>query len=317
MPIQLLAPEDVVSGDFGRWGIYGKNGRGKTWLARSIPPNLPTLVVSCDQENVKPLRGLRHVRVVKLSEWDDIGEVLQQLQYGFDGRYGGLKTKGGLYLPGTSTPDPDVLSGKRPFFRVVIFDTWSRVQALAVNMVIGYKRLTPADAIKFISKPPKTPKGWDAWQTVGALSGEWMRYFEELPIHCLFLFQESVRDVETIEQGKIRQVGPLLTPMAAQHAYDTLELIGRLYVTLGDSGAPEEDDEEAEDDEEEDDDDLAGEVSGTKTTVYDPWMSPKAEEVRNLFIGQHPNYFAKGPTHKLGRIVKAPDFTTLLETLEL
>lgn len=292
--LHVASAEDLVTGQFGRWGIYGKNGRGKTFFARSVPPEFPTLVVSCDLENVKPLRGLAHVKVVKITRWSDLGKVLGMLQRG-------------LLLP-NGEPDPKILSGERKYFRLVIFDTWTRVQALAVNKIVGYERVSPQDAIKFIETAPRTPKGYDAWQQIGALTGEWMRYFEELPIHCLFLFQEGTRKVLSDDRTTIEEVGPMLTPLALTHAKDTLELIGRLYVTLGRPGTPEEAIEEEELI------DLSGNI--TDNPASDPWMNPHAQEVRNLFIGQHPYFFAKGPTHKLGRIVTDPKFGDLVSSLE-
>jgi hypothetical protein len=292
--VQIMDPDNIVSGKFGRWGIYGENGVGKTFVARSIPPNLPTWVISADQENIKPLKGIPHIKATKINHWNDLGSILQVLH-------------AGLLLP-NGQPNPDVLSGKKPFFRVIMFDTWTRIQSLAVNKVIGYERLTPQQAMKFLEVGPKTPRGWEPWQQVGALAGEWMRYFEELPIHVLFLFQEGTREGVDENFQKVSKIGPDLTPSALRHAKDTLEVIGRLYVTLG------QDESQDESAQEEKPIDLEAVLSGAPQAS--PWMDPAAREVRNLLIGKHPNYFAKGPTHKLGRII--PDFTFqhLLDSLE-
>src|SRR6266487_3260913 len=106
VPFRLLKPENVASAGLAKIGIFGDNGSGKTTLLSTIPPSLPTLVVSADEENVDPLRGLDHVRVVKVTEWDQLRGVLQFL-----------------------AKDP-----KNPF-KVLAFDTWTRMQALAINQV--------------------------------------------------------------------------------------------------------------------------------------------------------------------------------------
>ncbi len=279
-PIQFLAPEQVLTGMYVHYGIYGRNGTGKTTLLSTVPKELPMLVVSADQENVKPLIGRPNTRVAVISLWEQLAQIYDFLRKG-------------LLLP-NGQPDPDVLSGRKPFFRVLAFDTWSRMQGIAANKVIGYQRMSPEDAMKFISVAPKTARGYDAWQQIGALAGEWMRYFEELPIHCIFLFQEGIREIDGPYGGKLVEVGPLLTPLAAQHAKDTLEIVGRLYVETADEGG----------------DDLLGGVVSQSHRI-----DPSAVEVRKLLIGQEPPFFAKGPTHKLGRVIEDPTWEKLTASL--
>lgn len=272
--IQLLKPEEVASSRLARWGIYGKNGAGKTYFLRSIPQELPTLVVSADEENVDPLKGLPHIRVVKVNRWSDVTDVFLYLQDKFR--------------------DPDIASWKKPFFRVIAFDTYTRIQGLALNFIVGYDIAKPGEEAKYVTQAPRLPKGYDAWQQIGALAGEWMRYFQRLPIHTIFLFQETTRPPKT-EYDDI-ETGPALTPQALYVAKDTLKIVGRLYVVpdaQGDGGA----------------DDL---------TLHNPMRDivPHRKEKRMLLVGSHERYFAKGPTHILGYTVEDPTWDKLAVTLQ-
>jgi len=108
--LSLLTVEDVVTSSLARWGIYSDNGVGKTTLISTIPRNKKVLVVSADQENVKPLRGHQdHIRVYKMSRWDELDDILRLLQ------------------------------SKQNPFDVCVFDTWSRIQGLCINHIVGYE----------------------------------------------------------------------------------------------------------------------------------------------------------------------------------
>lgn len=265
MPLQISKAEDITSAGLARWGLYGENGVGKTTFLRSLcrcedgkpdPHCVPTLVVSADQENVKPLRGAKHIRVAKLDQWQQLKDVL-------------------LFVKSDKCP-----------YKALAFDTWTRLQALAINMVIGYEPKTDEEVLKFIVSAPKIPRGFEAWQQVGALSAEWMRYFMRTPLHVIFLLQEQGKE----EDGETK-VGPALTRSALVAAKESLELVGRLYV------------------EQEGGSDLNLEETSTKG------IDIGTKEVRKLLLGKHPRYFAKGPTHLLGYVVDNPDWPTLAKSL--
>lgn len=279
MPLTILKPDDVATAGLARWGIYGLNGSGKTSFIATIPPNIPTLVASADDENVDPLLGLKHLRVTKLSRWEDMADLLDFV-------------------------DTGLASGK-PFFKCLVFDTWTRIQALAVNKLVGYDLIQPGQEVKYISRMPTLPKGWDAWQQAGALAGEWMRYFQRRRIHLIFLFQEQKREPKEHTMD-IVEVGPALTPTALVHAKDTLKIIGRLYVApqAGTNG------------EQKEGDDL-------NLVLTDSLSSPAAlrrvdpnrQEQRMLLIGKHDLYFTKGDSRRLGYVVPEPTWGKLAVTL--
>jgi hypothetical protein len=195
--VKILRAEEVASSDLARWGIYAKNGVGKTTFLTSIPPEIPTLVVSADNENVKPLKGFNHIRVVKVDKWDDLLAVYQYLK-----------------------------SDKNKF-KCVAMDTWTRMQVLAMNKITGYSA-SGEDAEKFISQIPKVAGGFQHWQQIGALAAEWMRYFIQLPLHVIFLLQEADKESKT-DEGVV-ETGPMLTPWALTELKESLERVGRMYV---------------------------------------------------------------------------------------
>src|SRR5438128_12531556 len=105
---RLVTAEDVASSRLARIGLYADNGVGKTTFLTTVPGR--GLVVSADQENVKPLKGhADHIRIWKMNDWNDLDDILHLLQ-------------------GKDTP-----------FEWCAFDTWSRVQDMAINAVVGYE----------------------------------------------------------------------------------------------------------------------------------------------------------------------------------
>ena len=304
MTITVTRPEALVAAALARWGLYGDNGTGKSTFLSTVPPGLLTLVVSVDQENVKPYKGKPHIWVAKISEWDDVGEVYRMLA-----------------APGTSTlfkqiikaslADPEqaplvkarmadaaVLSGQKPFWDVVGFDTWTRVQGLAANFKVGYKLIQPGKELEYLKRVPTTPKGWDEWGQIGALSNEWMGNFLRLPIHTIFLFQEMLKEPKEGSSG-IAQVNMALTPSAVTRTKEVLEMVGRLYVAL--------DGKEV---------DAADAVLGTldeKQALRT--VNAQAKERRMLLVGKHDLYFAKGDTRRLGYVVEEPTWDKLAVTL--
>lgn len=269
MALSLLRPDEVSSARLARWGIYGENGVGKTTFLSTIPPSIPTLVVSADDENVKPLRGLDHVRVCKVRTWQDVCELFLEIR--------------------RITESQDFKEGKAKFFKLIAFDTWTRIQDLALGHVVGYEAAESGREKDYISRIPKRPRDWDQWAQVGSLSGEWLRYFIRLPLHVIFLFQEMTHRPR-FEQDII-VTEPALRPEALASAKEALDIIGRLYVTSSEQGGNL---------------DLSGERS----------ISPHTKEQRMLLLGKHPRYFAKGPTHKLGYVVESPTWQKIATILE-
>lgn len=263
--VAIQRPEDVASVGLAKLGIFGDNGAGKTTFLSTIPPELPTLVVSADEENVDQLRGLPHVRVYKIKEWGELPALLMFL----------------------------AKSPKNPF-KVLAFDTWTRMQVLATNQVVGYRVRDANEAMKFVTQIPRTPKGYEAWQNVGALAAEWMRYFERLPMHVVFLMQMMNRRENRDDPDDEGKLGPALTPFALRAAKESLKMIGHLYVDLESS------------------DGGTNELSiDIEKRVRSSDIDPNAKEIRRLLVGPHPRYATKGPTHKVGYVVENPTWEKL------
>lgn len=271
-PIEIQTPEQVATAGLARWMLYGLNGSGKTTFLSTIPTDVPTWVISADEENVDVLRGLKHVKVTKIARWNQIGEIYQRAA--------------------TALADPDVVSGKKKWFKCIAFDTWTRIQVLARNKIVLYEPAGPADAVKYIDRAPTLPKGYEAWQQIGALAGEWMRNFCRLPIHTIFLAQEEKYDPKGGNDAL--RVNAALTKTALVEAMTALKLVGRLYVSL--------EDEEGN---------ALGELG-----ALDPLHIPEdAREVRKLLVGKHPTYATKGDTRRLGYVVRDPSWAKLERAL--
>lgn len=266
--LELLRPEELVHGDHERIGVYGLNGAGKSSFLASYPAKngdgVPSLLVaSADRENVRPYAGHAHIRIVKLRSWDDLAALLRFCQAGCANR-----DKTG-----------------KPFFTGLGFDTWTRIQALEIAKKAGFKPPEPGQEAAFIDRAPGQPRGYDAWNEVGALAAQWMSYFNELPMDVCYLFQEQGREDERRPEGFT--VGPALTALADRATRDALNVFGRLYVAL-----------------ETDTVDLLTPTDGNGKAA--PTIDPDAKEARWMLLGQHGPYFAKGPTHALGHAVRNP-----------
>jgi AAA domain len=256
-----------------RMGIYGANGSGKTTLASTIPDSERVLFVSVDDENIRPVAHLKHFRVVKLRRWNDLLTIYQALA------------------------DP------RNRITTLVWDTWSRVQDLAVGKVCNYEPADPAKLAQYINSIPKNPHDWRGWGQVGALCSEWQRNFNLLPIHVIYLLQEQDRRREVEDDVK---TGPRLTPEALKGIRDSLEILGRLYVDLAapEPNAPQEDNP------------IAPALPDLLTPlVQSDRIDANVREVRRLFIGQHDRYIAKGPTHILGRVITDPTWAKIVPPL--
>lgn len=264
-PLQILRAEDVASSGLAKLGVFGANGVGKTRLLSTVPPSIPTLVVSADQENVDLLRGLGHVRVIKVNQWDELQGILS-------------------YLGKTQHP-----------FKHVAFDTWTRMQALAVNRVVNYSPRSIDEAMQFVTRVPTTPKGYDAWQNVGALAAEWMGYFLQLPMHVTFIMQQMGRKEDRNDPDENARIVPALTPWALRRALEALKMIGYLYVEDASQAGT-----------------VAADPLNLAAGTTNPYaINPNTQEVRKMLIGQHPLYATKGPTHKLGYLIEDPTWDKL------
>jgi hypothetical protein len=258
-----------------RLGIYGANGSGKTTFASTIPETERVLYVSVDDENIRPVARLKHFRVLKLRRWNDLLVIYQALAH----------------------PQNKITT--------LVWDTWSRIQDLAVGKVTGYEPSDPAKLTQYIDKIPKSPANWQGWGQVGALCSEWQRNFNILPIHVIYLLQEQDRRREVEEDVR---TGPRLTPEALKGIRDSLEILGRLYVDLEAPGANGKVDAEVPP------------PVPTLDLLSSPaqaaaQIDPDAKEVRRLFIGQHERYIAKGPTHVLGRVITDPNWDKIVPPL--
>lgn len=270
----LFVPAEKISAlTHVRLGIYGPNGAGKTTFASTIPDTERVLYVSVDDESIRPVARLKHMRVVKIRRWNDLLIVYQALAH----------------------PQNKIT--------VVVWDTWSRVQDLAVGKVCNYEPTDPAKLTQYINSIPKNPHDWRGWGQVGSLCSEWQRNFNMLPMHMVYLMQEQDRRREVEEDIK---TGPRLTPEALKGIRDSLEILGRLYVELETPTAAT---------------NGTGDALPPALPALDLLATPgqqsariesNVKEVRKLFIGQHDRYIAKGPTHLLGRVVTDPTWDRIV-----
>lgn len=278
MPLQILTPDNIPALTKFRGGIFGRNGSGKTTFCSTIPEvdevgiRHRVLVASVDIENIRPYTKHKHYRVVKLSHWNDLLDLYEMV---------------GESL-GTKAPVTDLP-----------FDTWSRMQDLAIGKVTGYNPADPDKLRQYIERIPKRPQGWDGWGQVGALMNEWMANFNRLPVHVYYLVQENDRENRT---DNYTETGPRLTPEATRGLRDALEVIGRMYVVTDD------DSPEVSTNGKADDLDVEAAKKGGVDSKHRA-INPDATEERRLFIGQHERYQTKGPTHILGRVIVNPTWT--------
>jgi energy-coupling factor transporter ATP-binding protein EcfA2 len=274
--VDLYVPQDRITAlTHARIGIYGANGSGKTTFASTIPDTERVLYVSVDDENIRPVARLKHFRVLKLRRWNDLLTIYQALAH----------------------PQNKITT--------VVWDTWSRVQDLAVGKVCNYEPSDPARLAQYINSIPKNPHDWRGWGQVGALCSEWQRNFNLLPVHMLYLLQEQDRRREVEEDIK---TGPRLTPEALKGIRDSLEVLGRLYVDL--QAAEPEKNGEGKEPLPPALPDLLGPLDQHSVKI-----EANVKEVRRLFIGQHDRYIAKGPTHLLGRVITDPDWGKVVPPL--
>lgn len=272
----LYVPADKIQAlTHVRLGIYGANGSGKTTFASTIPDTERVLYVSVDDENIRPVARLKHFRVLKLRRWNDVLKIYQALAQ-----------------PGHG-------------ITTLVWDTWSRVQDLALGKVCGYEPADLAKLSQYIDRIPRTPNGWAGWGQIGALCSEWQRYFNMLPLHIVYLLQQQDR-----RDGDDVMTGPRLTPEALKGIRDSLEILGRLYVDLeapSTNGTADTSDPNAQP--------IPAMDLLTSPQQAATFINPNAKEVRRLFIGQHERYIAKGPTNVLGRVITEPNWNKIVPPL--
>jgi hypothetical protein len=282
----FLSVESLASMEKARWAIYGRNGRGKTWFLRSIPTNLTFLYVTVGAE-----RGIRPLLPYLRTRDNPKGHLVPYVLNRWADLLGLLDVTDRLSAQGK-------IDG-------MAWDTWSRIQDLAIGKIMNYEPLTPGDERAYVDRIPKTPRGYDAWDQVGALVAEWMRYFNRRPLHQVYLLQEQDREVKWDENV---QTITRLTPSAYRALYDDMELIGRLYVDVGgqevegDAGDP-----------------ATAAILTAATEEPDKYhrlIDPDAKEVRKLFIGAHDRYWTKGNTAVLGRVIEDPTWDKLAVSLK-
>lgn len=294
--VKIVRPEDLILTDKISMGAYGKNGMGKTTFLSTVDEDIPTLVAYAGGEpGLKVIRGKPHIWVVQVDKWSDLGEVYELVSTP------GAPTKLMEMLKASVAADPrrrDVVqkrisnpafrAGKEPFFGAVGIDTWTRMQALALSEITGQDTPEEGTEAEFISEAPRLPKGYDAWQKIGSLTGQWIRYFARLPIHKIFLFQEQDRHPKFEGDGEVT-TSMALTPSALVVPMEILEIVGRIYVVLEDeTGKIMEDNQ-----------------PGT--------VRLDRKEVRYLFIGKDTRYFAKGDTQKMGRAIRDPSWKKIYD----
>jgi hypothetical protein len=286
VPSGFLKADDLQSLMTVRWAIFARNGRGKTWFLRSIPEELVFLYVTVGHE-----RGIRTVADRLRTTTNKRGNLIPYVINRFNDLQPLLETV-------------DLLIDKG-HIQGMAWDTLSRVQDLAIGKVMNYEPTQPGSEKDYIDRIPKTPRGYDNWDQVGALTAEWMRYFNRRPIHQIYLLQEQDREVKFDENV---QTIVRLTPAAYRGLYDDMEMVGRLYVEVGGQ-------------------EIEGDIkNGTeaaapvtadalmqegKVDKYKKDIDPDAPEVRKLFIGAHDRYWTKGPATQLGRVVTDPTWAKL------
>jgi hypothetical protein len=291
IPSGFLKAEDLASLMTARWCIFARNGRGKTWFLRSIPPNLRFLYVTVGHE-----RGIRAVAHMLRTQANQKGNLIPYVINRFNDLQKLLETVDQMIEKG--------------WIDGMAWDTLSRVQDLAIGKIMSYEPTQPGSEKDYVDRIPKTPKGYDSWDQVGALTIEWVRYFNRRPIHQIYLLQEQDREVKYDENV---QTITRLTPGAYRGLYDDMELVGRLYVEVGGQEFEGQMDESG----------IAvpkpvtaeALISEGKEDKFKRDIDPNAREVRKLFIGAHDRYWTKGNTAVLGRVISDPTWDKLAVSL--
>jgi hypothetical protein len=274
-PLGIKTPDEVGVSKFARWALYGDNGVGKTYFVRSIPPELRVLVFTTPSEPILPLHGLPNVKVKLITEWPQISEMFDNIRR--------LNEKA-------------MARNGKNWVDVVVWDTWTRMQEIAMNKVLGqtlfdpYKDTTGMFA-KILDTPPKYFGEWKERDKTAALANQAIRMWNSLDLHMIFLLQEELKRPK-VEHDAPYHIHPLVvTPAAMQCVKETCSIVGRLYVDLDGAGA-----------------DALEDTPGYK-------INPTAKEIHRMLVGKHAYYTSKGPTDQLGYVVTDPTWRKLAVSL--
>ena len=206
--VKIVRPDDIEEGSLARYGIYGENGVGKTTFLTTIPDEERLLVISEEGQNIKPLKGYRHIKIAPVSQWKDVEDLHK-------------------FLIDMAKSKPELAP------TAVAFDGWPI--RLIINKATG-AHLGRGEEREWLSNPPdQRPSNWGDWDKVAGLSNYGILCFLRLPVHMIFLFDE---EAPRLDKGEItRKGGPMLPTQALAGARRYLEVIGRMFVDVQSSVA--------------------------------------------------------------------------------
>lgn len=143
---------------------YGRNGSGKTRLAASFPK---VLIIDCNEEGDRSVKGQPGVRVLPARTWQRVGEAYWYLK-----------------------------DGNHPFESVAL-DTVTEMNGLALEFVLG--EAEERDPTRERAQPDKR-----TWGRAGQLMRGMLLAYRNLPMHVIFCAQERrIRDQDTEELVEI------------------------------------------------------------------------------------------------------------------
>lgn len=160
--IKAIKDEIILPGSVPhvRLCAFGRNGSGKTRLGGSFPN---VLVIDCNEEGDRSIKGVPGTRVIHVRTWEKIGTI-----------YWYLKT------------------AKHPFKSFAI-DTITEMNAMAMDFVLG--EAEQRDPTREKSMPGKRD-----YNRSGMLMRGMLLAYRNLPMNVIFLAQERiVRDPDTQE----------------------------------------------------------------------------------------------------------------------
>lgn len=266
MPVELKKPKELVKAGLARWGYYGDNGTGKSTLLASTEG--PGLVVNTSNEGIDPYLVRDDIRIATVTRWDDLMDLFITIKQGLN--------------------DPRVVSGERTFVKWIGFDTYTRIQGLALKKVKKIDQLSAEEELKLLTTAQReNAEGWGQWEAIGNLANNGMVTFNQLPIHVIYLWQEQHREPK-FEGASPAETLPAGTPYHIRYAKEVCTLLGRMFTLDSDGGK----------------DILAKKGESWK-------IDPNRKVDRYILIDKHERYFAKGPSHVLGYVVRNPSWKKL------
>lgn len=166
---------------------YGKNARGKTHFAGTMPG--PIAYLDFNERGTLTLRG-KGVKGWYVEEWEKVEEVYWYLHSG------------------------------RHQFKSVIWDTATQAADIALNHVMGISSAMDTEASEVLI----TQRDWG---NMSKQMKYWITKFRNLPnLHKLFLFQEKSLDEDTVEEGDSLVV-PMISPSVRASACAAVDIIAR------------------------------------------------------------------------------------------